>query len=234
MRSTRMPGNTDRSPRCTASSCRKSREYHVRNSERINRDRRERYANDPAYRTQKRLGNIRWTYGIEADEYLRLVETQRGLCAICQQPESRNATHTAQSRSSSRDRHIRDLLCSPCNTAIGLLSEDPVRIQRVLNYLRKHNAPAFLEQKLKREYPNNPSAVYGTLNAIGAMRGNQETAKGRALQAKHDARTNGRNARNAPVSPVDVARASRKGFRFPGGAKPTLSAIIGKARRAAV
>lgn len=45
--------------------------------------------------------------------------------------------------------------------------------------------PKFLEQKLKREYPNNPSAVYGTLNALGYMRGNKETAKGRAAQAKH-------------------------------------------------
>ena len=45
--------------------------------------------------------------------------------------------------------------------------------------------PKFLEKKLKAEYPNNPSAVYGTLNAIGAMRGNKETPKGAAMQAKH-------------------------------------------------
>ena len=46
--------------------------------------------------------------------------------------------------------------------------------------------PKFLEDKLKREYPNNPHAVFGTMNAIGAMRGNKETAKGRAMQAKHN------------------------------------------------
>ena len=46
--------------------------------------------------------------------------------------------------------------------------------------------PQFLEAKLKREYPNNPRAVYGKMNAIGAMRGNKETAKGRAMQRKHD------------------------------------------------
>jgi hypothetical protein len=45
--------------------------------------------------------------------------------------------------------------------------------------------PKFLEEKLKAEYPNNPSAVYGTLNRLGAMHGNKETAKGRAMQAKH-------------------------------------------------
>ncbi len=45
--------------------------------------------------------------------------------------------------------------------------------------------PKFLEDKLKAEYPDNPHAVYGTLNAIGAMHGNKETAKGRAMDAKH-------------------------------------------------
>jgi hypothetical protein len=46
-------------------------------------------------------------------------------------------------------------------------------------------APAFLEKKLRKEYPNNPRAVYGTLNALGAMKGNKETPMGRAMQAKH-------------------------------------------------
>lgn len=45
--------------------------------------------------------------------------------------------------------------------------------------------PKFLEAKLKKEYPGNNNAVYGTLNAIGAMKGNKETAKGRAMDAKH-------------------------------------------------
>ena len=46
--------------------------------------------------------------------------------------------------------------------------------------------PKFLEAQLKEEYPNNPGAVYGTMNKIGAMHGNKETAKGREMQAKHD------------------------------------------------
>jgi len=46
--------------------------------------------------------------------------------------------------------------------------------------------PKFLEEKLKREYPNHPAAVYGTMNKLGLMRGNKITAKGRAMQRKHD------------------------------------------------
>lgn len=47
--------------------------------------------------------------------------------------------------------------------------------------------PKFLEDKLKKEYPGNPHAVYGTLNKMGAMKGNKETAKGARMEAKHEA-----------------------------------------------
>ncbi len=47
---------------------------------------------------------------------------------------------------------------------------------------KKNNMPKILEDKLKREYPNNPHAVYGTMNKIGAMKGNKETKKGRAME----------------------------------------------------
>lgn len=47
--------------------------------------------------------------------------------------------------------------------------------------------PAFLEKKLKKEYGNNPHAIYGTMNKIGAMKGNKETAKGRKMAKKHKA-----------------------------------------------
>jgi hypothetical protein len=46
--------------------------------------------------------------------------------------------------------------------------------------------PKFLEDKLKKEYPGNPGAVYGTMNKIGAMKGNKITAKGREMEKKHE------------------------------------------------
>lgn len=45
--------------------------------------------------------------------------------------------------------------------------------------------PNFIEKKLKQEYPNNPGAVYGTMNKLGYMKGNKETAKGKAVDRKH-------------------------------------------------
>ena len=48
--------------------------------------------------------------------------------------------------------------------------------------------PKFLEEKLRKEYGDNPRAIYGTMNKIGAMRGNKITAKGREMERKHNAK----------------------------------------------
>jgi hypothetical protein len=48
----------------------------------------------------------------------------------------------------------------------------------------KPTAYARVKAKLQREYPGNPSAVYGTLNDRGLMHGNKVTRKG-AKAAKH-------------------------------------------------
>lgn len=45
--------------------------------------------------------------------------------------------------------------------------------------------PKFLEKKLKKEYGAKSKVPYKVMNKIGAMRGNKETAKGRAMEAKH-------------------------------------------------
>lgn len=45
--------------------------------------------------------------------------------------------------------------------------------------------PAFLESKLKGEYGTRSSIPYKIMNAKGYMRGSAETAKGKALDAKH-------------------------------------------------
>lgn len=52
--------------------------------------------------------------------------------------------------------------------------------------------PKFLEKKLRAEaskkgFTGRKAAryVYGAMNNMGAMKGNQETAKGRSMQKKH-------------------------------------------------
>ena len=45
--------------------------------------------------------------------------------------------------------------------------------------------PKFLEKKLKARYGEKSDIPYKIMNKMGAMRGNKETAKGRAMTKKH-------------------------------------------------
>ena len=78
-----------------------------------------------------------YKYGITKEQYLTMYQQQNGLCAICLGPcrDSRN-------RSMAVDHchvtgRIRGLLCSPCNTAIGMLQDSPVMLRRAADYLEK-------------------------------------------------------------------------------------------------
>ncbi|HEV8500442.1 MAG TPA: hypothetical protein VGR63_02610 [Casimicrobiaceae bacterium] len=45
--------------------------------------------------------------------------------------------------------------------------------------------PRFLERRLQAEYGAGSSIPYAIMNKIGALRGNKETPKGRAMERKH-------------------------------------------------
>ena len=49
--------------------------------------------------------------------------------------------------------------------------------------------PKFLEHKLEKEYGKGDPKVYATMNKLGYMKGSKETAKGRAAEKKHKAKT---------------------------------------------
>lgn len=63
--------------------------------------------------------------------------------------------------------------------------------------------PKFLERELENSAEKKGFTgrqkdryVYGAMNNMGAMHGNRTTAKGAAMQAKHDAHTKGQIVRN--------------------------------------
>jgi len=58
--------------------------------------------------------------------------------------------------------------------------------------------PQFLEAKLKQKAADKGFSgkradryVYGAMNNLGAMRGNKETAKGKRMEKKHQAKVGG-------------------------------------------
>lgn len=131
-----------------------------------NTRRRERYANDPAFRertlTQNResarkhssrrwqelyendesFRSLQWErhiknkYGLSVEDYLSMLDEQNGVCAICE--------HTCASGNRLCVDHchstgrVRGLLCAHCNHAIGKLGDDPQVLRRAAGYLEEH------------------------------------------------------------------------------------------------
>ncbi|MFE0101161.1 endonuclease VII domain-containing protein [Streptomyces sp. NPDC059009] len=78
-------------------------------------------------------------YGITLEEYEAMQERQNNVCAICEgPPRGRGADkgrfHVDHCHATGK---VRGLLCSPCNTAIGLLEDDAKRAMRVAQYLEE-------------------------------------------------------------------------------------------------
>lgn len=90
----------------------------------------------------RRADRDRWLrkkYGITLDEYERRLAEQDGRCAICRTdepggPTGNSAFPVDHDHATGR---VRGLLCFPCNTAIGLLREDPVLFAAAAAYLGK-------------------------------------------------------------------------------------------------
>lgn len=86
-------------------------------------------------RTMKRNYN-----GFSHKEYNALFESQRGLCAICKRPETYIHHGMVQSLSIDhchKTQKVRALLCSKCNSALGLMEENPLFIQALLDYAKQ-------------------------------------------------------------------------------------------------
>lgn len=82
---------------------------------------------------QTRLDGIRARkYGLSAADYAAMASAQSFACAICRL-QDRRALSVDHDHSTGA---IRGLLCSGCNTGLGLLGDDPERLNAAAAYLR--------------------------------------------------------------------------------------------------
>lgn len=86
-----------------------------------------------------------WKYGITSDQYLGMLEEQRGRCAVCSDPiDARTAyvdhDHRCCSESKACGGCVRGLLCNRCNAFLGMALDDPDRLRRGAAYLESHAA----------------------------------------------------------------------------------------------
>lgn len=82
-----------------------------------------------------RYRNTGWT---QAD-YDKALLKQHGSCAICQSKLNSSRYTKLAVDHCHKTGKLRGLLCTNCNTAIGLLKDSPVRIRAALKYIELHN-----------------------------------------------------------------------------------------------
>jgi hypothetical protein len=74
-------------------------------------------------------------------DFDKLLMKQKNVCAICSKPESRMVKGTLSKLSVDhchKKGHIRGLLCTKCNSGIGLLQDSCTILERAINYLKKN------------------------------------------------------------------------------------------------
>lgn len=119
------------------------REWRRKNPERskeLMRQSYQRCSKTEARRAARRNHHLLTHYGISLIEYEDKHKAQEGLCYICRLPEMGIRRGTCKSLDVDHNHEtgqVRDLLCSACNTAFGLLKEDPQRIETLLLYAQK-------------------------------------------------------------------------------------------------
>jgi len=112
-------------------------EPHV--GERKNAYYREWYKNNPTGRN----GTYQRRYGITLDEYNAMLAKQNGGCAICKrvpEGEDRRLAIDHVHNPDGSNGPVRALLCSPCNTMLGLAGDDRARLIAAIQYLDRHFA----------------------------------------------------------------------------------------------
>ena len=75
-------------------------------------------------------------YRLNATDVETMLSLQGFVCAICCEPLSLKDAHVDHHHESGRNR---ELLCSRCNTAIGLMREDPRIMRSAIAYIKKHH-----------------------------------------------------------------------------------------------
>jgi hypothetical protein len=92
------------------------------------------------YRTDKNH-KLKRAYGITLEQYEKLLSKQDGKCAICS--IDNNGKYRNKPRAFAVDHchttgKIRGLLCSDCNTGIGLLKDNVNYLELAIKYLNKN------------------------------------------------------------------------------------------------
>lgn len=74
--------------------------------------------------------------GVTQAQYMKMHKAQQGRCGICHKRLRSRRYKAFAVDHCHKTGKIRGLLCTNCNTAIGLLKDDPERMQRAIHWIK--------------------------------------------------------------------------------------------------
>jgi len=86
---------------------------------------------------QYRRDNLRRFYDLTPDQFAELLAGQGNCCAICRTDTPGGRTGQFHVDHDHGTHEVRGLLCHHCNTALGLLKEDPGLLRKAIAYLQR-------------------------------------------------------------------------------------------------
>lgn len=82
--------------------------------------------------------HLKYTYGISLDDYEVMRQQQQNKCACCGKHEKETPRQRLFVDHCHKTGKIRALLCQHCNTALGMVNDDPDILISLISYLKEH------------------------------------------------------------------------------------------------
>lgn len=76
--------------------------------------------------------HLKWKYGLNRAAWRALLGAQGGRCGICGTRDPAGKWHVDHNHATDE---VRGILCSRCNTGLGMFRDDPTTLQRAARYL---------------------------------------------------------------------------------------------------
>jgi len=120
---------------CKECGKKQNRDWYNSKSEEIQSKRKTFYDENPDRKIRAQRQQTLSRYGMTLADYEVMFQSQSGACKICGRPENDPGKLLSVDHCHDEQGFVRGLLCRKCNTAIGLLREDPAVVQRAADYV---------------------------------------------------------------------------------------------------
>jgi hypothetical protein len=132
------------------------REYRRNNQEHFRQYERDRIRLPQTRKDQ----NLQRLYGVSLALWNKIFDAQGRRCAICGSTKPNGLGWSTDHNHKIKTKHVRGILCSPCNVALGMFRDSVKRLRAAINYLeadtlkiarrtRKRNAGTASSRKTK-------------------------------------------------------------------------------------